>query len=114
MAIAEGWIKGEKVAETLDRLLTDPLGTLRLYTEYVLSEDLKAVTGGPILRTILSSLSDSDSGHSISELAKKTGIPMHTISRYIPSLLTADLIAQTEGTIKIRDRVILEYLKLEA
>lgn len=113
MAITEGWNRGEKVAETLNRLLTDPLGTLRLYTEYVLSEDLKVATGGPILKTILSALSDSDNGHSFSELAKKTGIPMNTISRYIPSLLTADLITQAGGAIKIRDKVILEYLKLQ-
>lgn len=114
MALAEGWQVGETASKTLDRLLREPLGTLRLYAQYVLSEDLRAATGGPILRTILSALSDSDGGYTYSELSKKMSVPMSAISRYIPSLVDADLVNSDRGALKVRDKVIHQYLKQEA
>lgn len=113
MAMAEAWKEGEDATQTFNRILTDPLGSLKLYAEYVLSEDLNAATGGPILRTILRALSDSDKGYSYSEISKKTSIPMDTLSRYMPSLEDADLIVQKQKLFRIRDRVVREYLRLE-
>lgn len=114
MAMAEAWKGGEDVSDTFNRLLTDSLGSLKLYAEYVLSEDLGTATGGPILRTILRALSDSDTGYSYSEIAKKISVPMDTLSRYMPSLEDADLVISGYKSFRIRDRVIREYLKLEA
>ena len=113
MAMAEAWKKGDSVLEIFNHLLTDPLGSLKLYAEYVLSEDLGDATGGPILKTILRALSDTDTGYSYSEISKKIATPMDTISRYMPSLENADLIHQENRSFRIRDKVIREYLRLE-
>jgi AAA+ ATPase superfamily predicted ATPase len=114
MALAEEYDVINSVSKTFNHLLTSPLGTLKLYVDYVLSEDTKIAKGGPLLRTILRALSDRNDGYSYSELAKKISQPIANLPKYLDSLLEADLIIKSSQGFVVRDRVVREYLRLEA
>lgn len=113
MAIAEKWNIGDKTADVFQNLLVSPLGTLKLYAEYLLSEDLARSTGGPISLTILQALSDSNEGYTVSELANRISISLTSLPRYLKSLIEADLIVKTAGKYKIRDKMLRQYLRLQ-
>ncbi len=113
MAIAEKWNQGDDVNAVFQSLLTDSLGTLRLYAEYVLSEDLADATGGPILKTILQALSGSSEGHTVSELARKISVSLEKLPRYLKPLVDADLVTKTGGRYAVRDKMLREYLRVQ-
>lgn len=114
MAIAERWNTGDDINAVFQNLLTDPLGVLKLYAEYILSEDLSDATGGPILKTILQALSDSSTGYAVSELAKKISVSLTKLPRYLKPLTDADLITKTDGKYTVRDKMLREYLRVQA
>lgn len=114
MALAEKWNTGDDMNAVFRDLLTDSLGALKLYAEYVLSEDLAGTTGGPILRTILQALSDSDAGYAVSDLSKKISVQMTKLPRYLASLTDADLVTKTEGRYLVRDKIVRQYLRIQA
>lgn len=114
MAIAEKWNQGDDINAVFQSLLTDSLGTLRLYAEYVLSEDLADATGGPILKTILQALSGNNEGYTVSELAKKISVSLEKLPRYLKPLVDADLVTKTGGRYAVRDKMLREYLRVQA
>jgi AAA+ ATPase superfamily predicted ATPase len=114
MTLGEYWDKNKSIDQVFDHLLTSPIGPLRLYVEYVLAEDLGIVKGGPILRTILQTLAQTETGYSYSELSKKLLVPMTKLPFYIDGLIRADLIAKGKDGFVIRDRVVRKYLQMEA
>ncbi len=114
MAIAEKWNSGDDINVVFQSLLTDSLGTLRLYAEYILSEDLADATGGPILKTILQALSDNGAGYTVSELAKKISVSLEKLPRYLRPLTDADLVTKTGGRYTVRDKMLREYLRVQA
>lgn len=114
MAIAEKWSQGDDINVVFQSLLTDSLGTLRLYAEYILSEDLADATGGPILKTILQALSDNSEGYTVSELAKKISVSLEKLPRYLKPLVDADLVTKTGGRYAVRDKMLREYLRIQA
>lgn len=113
MSLAEGWDEGEKLPDTFHRLLTSPLGSLKLYCDYVLAEDLGIVKGGPVLRSILRVLSKTETGYSYSDIAQKLSIPMTSLPVYLNGLARADLIVKGSSGFTVRDRVLRRYLQLE-
>ena len=113
MALAENWDGISDLKDTLNHILTDTLGTLKLYAEYVLLEDIKTIPGGPIIRTILRGLSDTGIGYSYSELSKKIGVKITNLPKYVKPLVEADLLYKTDSGFVIRDKIIREYLRLE-
>lgn len=114
MAIAEKWNQGDDINAVFQSLLTDSLGTLRLYAEYVLSEDLADATGGPILKTILQALSGDSKGYTVSELAKRISVSLEKLPRYLKPLVDADLVTKTGGRYAVRDKMLREYLRVQA
>jgi len=114
MAIAEKLNYGDDINSVFQNLLTDSLGTLRLYAEYVLSEDLAGATGGPILKTMLQALSNDSEGYTVSELAKKISVSLEKLPRYLKPLIDADLVTKTGGRYAVRDKMLREYLRSQA
>lgn len=114
MALAEAWKPGEKIEDVFYGILTNPLGSLKNYVDYVLSEDLGSITGGPILKTILRALATSDEGLTYSELSHKIDVPMTNLTSYMSNLRNSDLIEKVEKKFTIRDKIVREYLKIEA
>ena len=86
---------------------------LRLYMEYILAEDLNIARGGPMLRSILRALSETDSGYSYSELSRKLSVKMTKLPFYLDQLGKADLVLKTDKGFMIRDRVLRKYLQIE-
>ena len=114
MALAEAWKPNEKIEDVFYHNLTNSLGTLKNYVDYVLAENLGSVKGGPILKTILRALATSDKGLTYSELSHKINVTMTKLPSYMNSLEKSDLVEKTEKKFKVRDKIVREYLKIEA
>ena len=112
MALADRWSPKTSVEDVYKHSLTDSLGSLKLYADYLLSEDLGEVQSGPISKTILQVLA-SVGGCSISELAKAIGTLLTKLPRYLTPLLNADLILKKDGKYYIRDKILRDYLKFQ-
>jgi AAA+ ATPase superfamily predicted ATPase len=123
MALAEAWNpkKKENIEETYLRELTDPNGVLRLYQEYILSEDLGEATGGPVLRSILQFLASHRDPNNVvtpatgTEIANFLSRPLQQIKSYLEELSRYDLILKNDQdkTYAIRDKVLERYFMLE-
>lgn len=112
MALADRWNPKTDIEDEYKHSLTDSLGSLKLYADYLLSEDLGEVQSGPMSKTILQVLA-SKGGCSISELAKEIDTPLTKLPRYIDPLSDADLILKKDGKYYIRDNILRDYLKFQ-
>lgn len=112
MALADWWSPKNKIEDVYKHSLTDSLGSLKLYTDYLLSEDLGEVQSGPISITILQVLA-SHGSCSISEIAKLINTSITKLPRYLTPLLNADLILKKDGKYSIRDKILRDYLKFQ-
>ncbi len=112
MALADRWSPKTSVENEYKHSLTDSLGSLKLYADYLLSEDLSEVQSGPISKTILQVLA-SVGGCSISELARAIDTPLTKLPRYLNPLSDADLILKKDGKYQIRDKILRDYLKFQ-
>lgn len=114
MALAESWEPGKKLSDVFGNLLSSSVGSLRLYAQYVLAEDIATAQGGPTLKSILEKLAVTDQGLSYSGLSKELRLPTSSIVPYMNELVKTDLIVK-EGTVyKIRDNIVKQYLRLGA
>ncbi|MDE1841793.1 MAG: hypothetical protein KGI09_07920 [Thaumarchaeota archaeon] len=112
MALAEGWEPKKTISKVFEDLLTSSVGSLRLYAEYVLAEDVATAQGGPMLKSILVKLALSQKGMSYSEIGKALAISTTSVVPYMNELVKTDLIVK-EGTLySIRDKIVKEYLRL--
>ena len=125
ISLAEAWNfkTKEKIEKTFERELKSPIGSLHVYEDYVLSEDLKEATGGPILRTILQILASSRNQNdkaavplTLTEIANSLNRPSPQLEPYLAELVRFDLVTKNEKdkTYLIRDRVLEQYLRMEA
>jgi AAA+ ATPase superfamily predicted ATPase len=114
MALAQACKAGDDIEETYHEILTSPLGSLKNYVDYVLSEDLGSVKGGPILRTILRALASSKDGLSYSEISRKINVAITKLPFYMNALVNSDLVERAEKRFIIRDKIVRDYLKIEA
>ena len=113
MVLAEAWNPQNDITDTYYEILINPLGALKNYVDYVLSEDLGSVKGGPILRTILRALATSD-GLSYSEIGHKIDVAITKLPFYMINLEKSDLVKQVDKKFIIRDKIVRDYLKIEA
>ncbi len=114
MALAQAWKEGNKIEDTYREILTSPLGSMKNYVDYVLSEDLGSVSGGPILRTMLRALASSESGLGYSELGHKINVEITKLPFYINALVDSDLVEREAKKFVIWDKIVREYLRIEA
>lgn len=110
MALAEAWEPQKDLEQVFSEILSSSVGSLRLYCEYVLADDLASAQGGPLLRAIMNALAGGEMGYS--ELANSLSVPMPELVPYVNELIKADLIIKKDAKYTIRDRIIKEYLRL--
>ncbi|MEM3144047.1 MAG: ATP-binding protein [Candidatus Nitrosotenuis sp.] len=114
MALAEVWEPKSRMYDILVSLLESSVGSLRLYSEYVLAEDVATAQGGPMLRTILGVLAKSDAGIGYTEIAKALKARPPELVPYVNELIRMDLVVKTDSGYAVRDRIIRQYLKLNS
>jgi hypothetical protein len=112
MALAESWEPGKKLANVFSNLLSSSVGSLRLYAQYVLAEDIATAQGGPTLKSILEKLAIADQGLSYSGLSKELRLLTTSIVPYMNELVKTDLIVKEGSIYKIRDNIVKQYLRL--
>ena len=112
MALAEAYNPKEALQDTYVRILTGTIGSLKNYVDYVMSEDLGNVTGGPVLLTILRILAVSN-GLTAAEISKKTKISYTSLPFHMNNLKSSDLVVQDDRRYKIRDKIVKDYLVFE-
>ncbi|MDE1765535.1 MAG: AAA family ATPase [Thaumarchaeota archaeon] len=112
MALAEGWEPKKKISSVFQDLITSSVGSLRLYAEYVLAEDIATAQGGPMLKAILIKLALSQTGLSYSEIGKALGISTTSVVPYMNELVKTDLAVKEGTAYSIRDKIVREYLRL--
>ena len=111
MALAEEWNPKKSLSEIFDKSLSSPVGVLRLYANYVISESTSRAQGGPILNSILTELAKSDTGMSYTEIGDKLDEPATSIVPYMNELVKVDLVRKDKKVYFIRDRVVKEFLR---
>lgn len=126
MLLAEAWNEktGEAIKDTFERELEAPTGSIHVYEEHVLTEDLKDAQGGPMLRTILQiiagrrdPLSDEPIPSTLTDVAKPLRKRrIQELEPYLGELEKFGLVNKNESdhTYLIRDKVLDQYLKIEA
>ena len=114
MVLAQATTLEQDIKDTFYEILSNPLGALKNYMDYILSEDLASITGGPILKTILRALATSEKGLTYSELGHKIDVSTTSLTSYMSNLRNSDLIDKVEKKFIIRDKILREYLKIEA
>lgn len=114
MALAEEWNPSDDLEEIFIKTLTSSVGILKNYVDYVLTEDIAIAKGGPILRTILRALAESDEGLTYTELSHKISVPTGSLTFYVPSLIDTDLVIYQDKKLIVRDKIIRKFLKIEA
>ncbi len=112
MVLAEAWEPKKQIADTFVDSLTLSVGALRLYSEYVLAEDVAAAQGGPMLRSILAVLARSEGGLGYAGIARSLGAQASELVPYVSELIKTDLLIKTKSGYAIRDRIIRQYLRL--
>ncbi len=112
MALAEAWEPKSSTSEVFLNLLESSVGSLRLYSEYVLAEDVATAQGGPMLRAILNVMAKSDSGMGYTEIAKELRANPPELVPYVSELIRMDLVVKTGSGYVVRDRIIRQYLRL--
>ena len=83
--LAEGRQKSESVADAYARLLTTPTGSLYLYVNYILTEDLGSSYKGTNYPAILSSLAKGP--RPVSGISKDASIPLTALPRLLATLI---------------------------
>lgn len=110
MALAEEWKPNIPMSEIFEKSISSPVGVLRLYANYVISESMSRAQGGPIFNSILTELAKSDTGMSYSEIGEKLGEPATSIVPYMNELVKVDLVKK-EKNYYIRDKVVKKFLR---
>lgn len=114
MALAEAWEPKKKMSDVFLNSLISSIGSLRLYAEYVLAEDVAAAQGGPMLKAILRVLAGADTDLGYTKIAKILKAQAHEIVPYVNELIKNDLVVKTKTGYGIRDKIIHEYLRLNS
>ncbi|MEM3089667.1 MAG: hypothetical protein QXY22_03780, partial [Candidatus Nitrosotenuis sp.] len=112
MALAEAWEPKSSTSEVFLNQLESSVGSLRLYSEYVLAEDVATAQGGPMLRAILNVMAKSDLGMGYTEIAKELRANPPELVPYVSELIRMDLVVKTGSGYVVRDRIIRQYLRL--
>jgi len=107
LVMAEARRQNESVAQRYRRLLTSVTGGLYLYVNYILSEDLGSRVTETHYAKILRTLAQGEK--KFSEIAKGLGTKAEWLTRYVTKLAEFDLVEKTNGTYKLKDRIVRDY-----
>lgn len=110
IALAEAWDGKKSVGYAFAELLSSPTGALKLYAEYVITEDISEARGGPILLTIVRVLA-TKGPMSIGTIANAVGKPANYLQEYVDELLKFDVILKDGKDYRLTDPVIAAYLR---
>ena len=111
MALAEDWSPKKSLKEIFETSISSPVGILRLYANYVISEAMSRVQGGPILNSILMELAKSDAGMTYTEIGGRFDEPANSMAPYMKEMVKTDLVKKDGTKYFVRDRVIKEFLR---
>lgn len=111
--LAEVWDGKISLEEAYDHLLSAPNGTLYIYTNYVLAEDLGKAKGGPLLKKVVRTIAQATVGRDkpttieASEIARKVSKTQNYLEFYLEQLTKFDIIRKVgRGTYEMADKVI--------
>jgi len=105
--LAEAWDGKNSLENTFERLIAAPTGSLYIYANYVIAEDLGKATGGPMLNKIVRVIAQEGKPMESSEIARKVGKPQNYIQSYLRHLSDYDVITRVDrGVYRLVDNVI--------
>jgi len=105
--LAEAWDGKSSLENTFERLIAAPTGSLYIYANYVIAEDLGKATGGPMLNKIVRVIAQEGKPMESSEIARKVGKPQNYIQSYLRHLSDYDVITRVDrGVYRLVDNVI--------
>jgi hypothetical protein len=109
MMLAEQWDGRSLLKDVLNGMLRGPTGSIYLYANYVLAEDLSKARGGPILRRIVISLAKKPL--TFSQIARAVRKRETSVGFYLDQLLRFDVIKKDgSGRYSLVDNVIAESI----
>jgi len=105
--LAQAWDGKARLDEVFDRLIAAPAGSVYLYANYVLAEDLGKAKGGPLLKKIIKIMALEGKPIEASEIAKRVGKSQNYLEFYLQELVKYDMIKKVQrGVYELVDRVI--------
>ena len=109
--LAEAWDGKSSLENTFERLIAAPTGSLYIYANYVIAEDLGKATGGPMLNKIVRVIAQEGKPMESSEIARKVGKPQNYIQSYLRHLSDYDVITRVDrGVYRLVDNVISQCI----
>lgn len=109
--LAEAWDGKSSLEDTFDRLIAAPTGSLYIYANYVIAEDLGKATGGPMLNKIVRVIAQEGKPIESSEIARKVGKPQNYLQSYLKHLSDYDVITRVDrGVYMLVDNVISQCI----
>jgi len=109
--LAEAWDGKSSLENTFERLIAAPTGSLYIYANYVIAEDLGKATGGPMLNKIVRVIAQEGKPIESSEIARKVGKPQNYMQSYLRHLSDYDVITRVDrGVYKLVDNVISQCI----
>lgn len=110
--LAQEWDGKVPLNKTFDEVISAPTGTLYIYTNYVLAEDLNSAKGGPLLSKIVKEMAKATDPIEASEIARRVRKTQNYVQPYLEQLVKFDVIKLVErGTYVIIDPVISSCLR---
>jgi len=105
--LAESWDGKMALQQAFDHLTSAPTGSLYIYANYVLSEDLGQAPGGPMLKKIVKVMAIEGQPMESSEIARRVGKTQNYLEFYMKTLLDYDVITKLRrGIYQLSDSVI--------
>jgi len=109
--LAEAWDGKSSLENTFERLIAAPTGSLYIYANYVIAEDLGKATGGPMLNKIVRVIAQEGKPMESSEIARKVGKPQNYVQSYLRHLSDYDVITRVDrGVYRLVDNVISQCI----
>ncbi len=110
--MAQHWDGKAPLLKIFDELISPSAGTLYIYTNYVLAEDLNSAKGGPLLKKIVKEMAKVDNPIEASELARRVHKTQNYIQFYLEQLVKFDVIRLADrGLYVLVDPVVSSCLR---
>lgn len=110
--MAQEWDGKTSLQHIFDELISPPAGTLYIYTNYVLAEDLTTAKGGPMLKKIVREMAVAASPIEASEIVKRVHKTQNYLQFYLDQLVKFDVIRSAgRGLYVLVDPVISRCLR---
>jgi len=105
--LAEVWDGKMSLDDVFCRLISAPTGSIYIYTNYVLAEDLGEAKGGPMLKRVVRTIALAGNAIEASEIARSVGKPQNYLEFYLQELIKYDVIRKVQrGLYEMGDKVV--------